>query len=141
MFFRFQNDNPGVNWAILVINPVVMAVKRTLFCRHNAADGRMSSSAECDLTTIQAFQGMFDEIDGVSARLEQRLKLQDPTDVQAEVLIEGVIEPEYIMAVVFRTAADQAANANHLGDRKGYVHTRRGFFGTRTYYRQFGAGA
>ena len=45
---------------------------------------------------------MFEEIDGLPARSEERLKSFDPTDVQAEVLVFDVIEPAYITGALLK---------------------------------------
>jgi hypothetical protein len=140
MFHRFQQNNVGVDWPILVIHPIVMAHKKSLFCKHNAADAKISSVADNELGKIESFVGMFDEITGHTSRADQKLKSWDPTDVQAEVLIEGVIDPSYIHSVVFPGAASKNLSTEILGDRKAYVNDRRGLYATRRYYRTWGAG-
>jgi ssDNA thymidine ADP-ribosyltransferase, DarT len=141
MFHRFQQNNVGVDWPILVIHPAVMAHKETLFCKHNAADARISSKANDDLKTLAAFNEMFEEIPNHTSRADQKLKNCDPTDVQAEVLIQGVIEPEYIFGIVFPGAASKNISLHLIGDKKAYINDRRGLYATRGYYRTWGPGA
>jgi hypothetical protein len=134
-------DNPGIEWPILVLHPVLMARKDVLFCKHNAADARISSAAAADLESLDAFKGMFDEVPGLPSRADQRLKPCDPTDVQAEVLVPGVIEPEYIYAVVFPSNVVRDRNLHHLGGRPAYINGRTGLYAKRQYYRTWGLGA
>ena len=136
MLWKYRMENEGIYWAILVLDPSILWTKTCAFCRHNAADGRISNQPIASLMTPQAFSGMFDEIDGLASRDEQKLKLCDPTDVQAEVLVFDVIEPHYIIGVVFETNKTRDAYTPHLGDRKTYVHpNNKGVFATRKYAR------
>ena len=89
--------------------------------------------------TPEALLGMFDEIEGYSPRAEQKLKVSDPTDVQAEVLVFGVIEPQQIAGVIYQKDVVRAAYAHLLGDRKAYVHpNNKGMFASRKYDRTWG---
>lgn len=82
---------------------------------------------------------MFDEIEGGLSRAEQRLKISDPTDVQAEVLVFDVIEPQYILGVIYEKAAVRDAHAHLLGERKAYIHANsKGMFASRKYDRTWG---
>lgn len=42
MFYRLRKDNPDVSWVVLAISTSVLWSKDVLFCRHNAADNRVS---------------------------------------------------------------------------------------------------
>lgn len=140
MFYSYMLADPSVKWPILLLRPQVMREKELLFCRHNAADARISSEPSANLRSADAFRGMFLEIDGCAARLDQGLKPCDPTDVQAEVLISGTIEPKYIGGVVFPDAATAEAFKHKLGNRRSFVNGRDGLYGNRMYYRKYGAG-
>jgi len=83
--------------------------------------------------TPQAFKGMYNAIDGIASRREQNLKAFDPTDVQAEVMVFEVIEPEYITAVIFDKPLVRDAYAPCLGKRKAYLN--RMMFASREYAR------
>jgi hypothetical protein len=83
---------------------------------------------------------MFEEREGHVTRSSQFLKISDPTHVQAEVLVEGTIPPEAIYHVIFSSYPCLRENAHLLGERKFSVSGQRGFYGTRTYYRQWGEG-
>ncbi len=138
MLYKYRMDNQGVEWAILVLRPSVLWVKDCAFCKHNAADARISGQPLQTLTTVQAFQGLFQEIEGITPRAEQNLKPYDPTDVQAEVLVFGVIEPGLIAGVVFDSTATKNKYSALVGDRKTWVHANnKGLFASRNYARKF----
>ena len=101
MFFRFRKKNPNSEWAVLLLDPSILWEKQCAFCRHNAADARISALPLQDLTTAAAFAGMYEEIEGHESRMDQRLMSYDPTDIQAEVLVFGVIEPALIQGIAF----------------------------------------
>jgi hypothetical protein len=131
-------DNEGVNWVVLVLHPSVLWEKECAFCKHNAADGRISCLPLNSLKTPQAFQELFTEIPMFQMREDQALKNFDPTDVQAEVLVCDVIEPEMIVGVVFDSASTRDNYTIHMGGRKAYVHAKnKGLFASRSYVRKY----
>jgi hypothetical protein len=101
MFYHLRMAIANSEWAVLSLDRSILWAKCCAFCRHNAADARISAQPLEDLMTLAAFQGMYDPIVGDVSRLEQRLRPFDPTDVQAEVLVFGVIEPELIRGMAF----------------------------------------
>jgi hypothetical protein len=136
MFWKYRQANEGVEWVVLAVHPSVLWLKDCAFCRHNAADARISCQPINQLKTPAAFTGMFEEIEGLKTRQEQRLKPYDPTDEQAEVLVFDVIEPSLIIGAVFENAATRDAYQGSLGNRKIVVHpARKGFFAARSYVR------
>lgn len=42
MFYKCRMENPEVNWSVLILFPSILWEKDCAFCRHNAADGRIS---------------------------------------------------------------------------------------------------
>lgn len=138
MFYKYRKDCEDVDWAILVLHPAALWNKDCAFCRHNAADARISALPLDALKTPGAFTGMFNEIDGHASREEQKLKTFDPTDVQAEVLIFDPIEPQCIRGVVFEKASVRDNYAAHVGERKSYLHANnKGMFASRGYARKY----
>lgn len=138
MFFKCRKDNEGIDWVVLVLHPSVLWTKDCAFCRHNAADARISGQHLPLLKIPQAFIGMFEEIEGYASREEQKLKAFDPTDVQAEVLVFDVIEPQYIVGAIFETTAVRDAHVPYLGERKTYLHANnKGMFASRGYARKY----
>jgi len=138
MFYKYRKDCEDVDWVVLVLHPAALWTKDCAFCLHNAADARISGLPLASLKTPQALTEMFDEVEGHTSREEQKLKVFDPTDVQAEVLVFDVIEPQYILGAVFEKAAVRDAYAAHLGERKIYLHANnKGMFASRGYIRKY----
>lgn len=136
MFYKLRLDNEGVDWAVLALNPSVLWTKDCGFCRHNAADIRISSQPVPDLKTPAALAGMYEEIEGIAPRAEQRLKPYDPTDPQAEILVFDRIEPDLIIGAAFETEAVRDSLAGLFGGRKLLAQgPRKGFFAARSYVR------
>jgi len=136
MFWKYRQENKGVEWVVLGVDSSVLWLKDCAFCRHNAADARISCQSTNQLKTPAAFTGMFEEIAGLSTRQEQRLNPSDPTDAQAEVLVFDVIEPSLIIGAAFENAATRDAYQDSLGNREIVVNReRKGFFATRSYMR------
>jgi hypothetical protein len=140
MLYSFMQRDANIKWPIAVLSPSLLVEKDVLFCKHNAADKRISVQTSDELGSIDAFRGMFAEIGGHASRADQSLKSCDPTDVQAEVLIRGVIEPKYITSVVFPDEATSTEFKYKMGTRQSIVHGRNGLYGTRIYYRKWGLG-
>ena len=139
MFYKYRMVDAAVDWSILVLFPSILWTKNCAFCRHNAADGRISAEPLASLLTPNAFREMYDEIEGLNTREEQKLKSYDPTDVQAEALVFDVIEPQYVAGVIFEKAAVRDTYLPHLGERKTYIHAgNKGLFANRKYARTWG---
>lgn len=139
MLYRYRMEDKTIDWAILVLKRSILWRKECAFCRHNAADARLSWQPLETLITEAAFRGMFDEIEGCTLRDEQKLKPYDPTDVQAEVMVFDVIEPEYIRGIVFNSTDARDAYSRLLNEQqKAWVHPNsKGLFGTRSYSRLY----
>mgnify|MGYP000103173541 CR=1 FL=1 len=140
MFYRFRSDHPDTEWPILVINPRIISQRHTLFCWENAASSDISCADERQLSSLAAFQDLFAERDGHPTRVEQFLQNSDPTHVQAEFLVKGTIPASAIYCVIFPSVPCQNEHAEHVGERQSIVSSRRGFYGTRQYFRQWGDG-
>lgn len=139
MLYKYRMADVQVDWAILVLQPSLLWSKDCAFCRHNAADRRVSSLPLPELMTPDAFYGMFEDVDGCTPRADQKLKPFDPTDVQAEVLVFGIIEPQYIVGVIYEKALVRDSHLQWLGDRKTYIHANnKGMFASRNYVRIWG---
>jgi hypothetical protein len=101
MFFQLRTSIAGSQWAVLMLHRSILWAKRCAFCRTNAANGQISAQPREGLMMLSAFQGMYEQVVGSESRAEQRLRSYDPTDVQAEVLVFDVIEPELIHGIAF----------------------------------------
>lgn len=138
MLYKLRKSMPETKWVVLVLSPSILWEKMCAFCRHNAADGRISGQPLDALMTPEAFRSMYDEIEGIASRGDQRLKPYDPTDVQAEVLVFDIIEPQYILGVIFEEACVRDACAPNLEGRKSYLHANnKGMFASRGYARKY----
>ena len=137
MFWKYRQENPDIDWSVLVITPSVLWLKDCAFCKHNAADARISSLPLDTLKTSQALVGMYEEIPGIEPREDQKLKSYDPTDPQAEVLVFDIIEPELILGATFATKATKDEYENLFGERKLRVDGNKRFFASRGYVRKY----
>jgi hypothetical protein len=139
MFYKYRMDEPQVEWAIFALDPAILWTKDCAFCCHNAADGRISSQTIGSLKTLEAFKGMYEELDGVPARKEQNLKSFDPTDVQAEVLVFDVIEPQYIGGIAFEKPSVRDTYLPYLRGLTIRIDAKnKGLFASRNYARTWG---
>lgn len=108
-----------------------------MFCKHNAADARISSLPDEFLSSVEALKSMYEEFPEIASRAEQKLRPYDPTDVQAEVLIKDHIPPKYIVGVVFPDSRSKERYAHLTTKRKVIEHSRnKGFFAARSYVRR-----
>lgn len=102
MFWKYRQDNPDVDWAVLILDPALLIDRDCIFCSLNAADHRIRSRPRIELTGPAAFEAMFALSDGKPRPVG--LRDCDPTDPQAEVLIFGPIPSRFIRRIVFETA-------------------------------------
>ena len=119
MFYRYRSNVQSRGWAVIVIHPSVLWEYECAFCKHNAADSRISRVDINTLKTVEAFKGMYEELQAVKfpyflaenqqhmanelSRSFNNLKAYDPTDPQAEVLVFDVIPPEKIIGIAFES--------------------------------------
>lgn len=137
MFFKYRKESED-DWVVLVIHPNVLWESKCAFCKHNAADGRISCLPVDQIDDHNALSEMFDDIEDHRSREDQKLKPCDPTDPQAEILTFDVISPEKIIGVVFRDKATKQAYMEKYPDLKMYYHPEsKGMFASRTYVREY----
>lgn len=106
LFYRFrkETEEQKVEWGVIVFSKKVLLDKECLFCPTNAADSSVSSQDENTLKGVKAFNALYSEIKDKPSRQKVALPASFPTNPQAEVLVKDVIEPEYILAVVFNNS-------------------------------------
>lgn len=137
MFYSLWKDSDE-EYCIIGLNPAILWNYDCAFCKHNAADSVISSQDITDLSTIEAFRGMYDELPGHRSRADQKLKTYDPTDVQAEVLVFDIIDPSYILGAIFPNSRTKRDFDPIMGGKKTLIHTpNKGFYGSRTYAREY----
>jgi hypothetical protein len=134
MLWKLRQENPGINWAILVVSRTILWEMPCAFCPTNAAAASVTCQPIQSFQTIAAIDAMYTPSPEVD-RDAQKLKPYDPTDVQAEVLAFGRIAPEHVLGAVFQRTAIKDQYVQLLGAKKTWVHGDRGFFSQRTYHR------
>ena len=139
MFYKYRKQSEQKSWAGLVIDRSVLWKRKCAFCRHNAASSQISSRSLDELSSHQALLRMFDDMPSPYSRSEQRLYQYDPTDVQAEILVFGIIPNSLIVEVVFDSPSvmnkySEIASGIPLScDRPDH-----GLFSSRNFARSFG---
>lgn len=134
MFYKYRQLDTSADWAVLLLKPEVLWELDCGFYRHNAADSRMRHLSTKEMTTVDAFQAMF-ETSGTPRELW--LRACDPTDSQAEVMVFDTIDPCFIETVAFEDKPIAAKWANHVrGIDKIHAGLGKGLFGTRATVRQ-----
>lgn len=106
MFYRYRKTFTDAKWAVLGIHASVLWKYKCGFCSENAASNHVTAIPIEQRSQVEAFRGMFDEIDGRPSRKELAIPDGCPTNPQAEVLVFGRIKPKFIAGVAFRDKAD-----------------------------------
>lgn len=101
MFYRYRCNFSDAKWCVLGLKPEILWEKDCAFCKHNAADARVSNVPLEQRRLPASLSALFDEIDGCPTRAQQCLSHSDPTDVQAEVLVFKKIEPKFVIGAQF----------------------------------------
>ena len=91
MFYKYRKQSEEESWAVLVIDRSVLWKRKCAFCKNNAASSQISSKSPDELSSHQALLEMYEDMPNPYSRAGKRLHEYDPTDVQAEVLVFGVI--------------------------------------------------
>jgi hypothetical protein len=136
MFYKYRMNEPAQEWAVLIIEPNLWASRlgscNAAFCRHNAADSRVTGIPLAKRMTAQAFSNMFAPCKDLPSREAQGLECYDPTDVQAEVLLFGEVPPRRIKGAVFMSHATCDRFRGLFGTRNLEVQADgTGLFGAR----------
>jgi hypothetical protein len=136
MFYKYRGKDE--DWCVIALKRKVLWEKDCLFFKHNAADARVSDLHDDDLSKVEAFHGMYDEIDGLDSRTEQHLEVFDPTDKQAEVLVIDHIPTEYIKGVFLSNRQVKKACKDILSDTNIAINSPdKGVYATRLYRRKW----
>ncbi|TCV17900.1 uncharacterized protein DUF4433 [Vibrio crassostreae] len=126
MFYKYRMQDKKVDWCVLRMEPEILIEHEALFCRRNAACAEIRGKTEEELKSAESFEMMFEEIEAHhSTREEQHLRENDPTDVQAEVLIQGNIPPEKIKGIVFTSRQAKKDHQSIIGDRVTKIHAEQ----------------
>ncbi len=103
MFCKYRLSVPEQkqDWAVLVLDKSVLWTTDAAFCRHNAADNRMRKTPLDQLKRGEAFDAMFERLDGQTSRDLEFLASYDPPDVQAEIPVFEDLSPKLITEGTF----------------------------------------
>lgn len=100
MFWACRQSFKEVQWVVLATNSIVLWEKDCAFCQENAASNAVTCIPLPARQGVDAFNRLYEEIDGKPSRKELRIPDRAPTNPQAEVLVFDIIEPELIVGVL-----------------------------------------
>lgn len=99
MFYRLRQENPGVEWVVVGVKPDVLWLKDCAFCMENAASGNVTCIPIDQRRGVDAFEMLFDPVEGTPTRLALNLPDYCPTNPQAEVLVFDTIAINDIVGI------------------------------------------
>lgn len=133
MFWRCRIDENGerdnTDWAVLLISKRILSEKNCLFYPINAATNTVSGLPIHNFNNANALEAMF------AYDRDHWLENHDPTDVQAEVLVEGIIEPEYFGYCLFEKGELKNRYSSLFPDTKIQMMHHTAMFSNRKYAR------
>lgn len=100
MFYSLRVNNPDEEWVVIACKPDILWEKDCAFCTENAASNNVTCIPIEQRKGKEAFERMFEEVDGIPSRKELGLPDDCPTNPQAEILVFGNIEPQYIVGAI-----------------------------------------
>ena len=116
----FKKKYPHSKWVIIILNiNLINHYSKKHFCNRNAGGAASWVNSDNSKNWL-AFESMFDErINSKSPLRAEQFYLKDylPTDVQAEILIEDIIDPQYIKCLLFENIEDLEACKNMFIDK------------------------
>jgi len=106
-FYSFQCRDHSKDWCVIEIDPQILIEKsdQAYFCYTNASHVMPKTMNENELKTINAFNRMYEDPINYNSDYYPRwedLDINNTTDVQAEILVEGIIDKEYIKKICFK---------------------------------------
>lgn len=120
MFYKLRANAPNSNWAVIGISVEVLLNYDCLFYPCNSASSDVSSQDISNYQGAKAFDKMFQN------------DLSYPQNVQAEVMVKGIIEPKYIKGCVFSERKYVDEYSKMFPNLKFLLHSNgKGFFGKR----------
>lgn len=100
MFYSLRMQEPEEKWVVVACRASVLWLKDCAFCHENAASNSVTCIPIEARRGVQAFERMFDPVEGKPSRAAIALPDYCPTNPQAEVLVFGTVEPEFIVGAV-----------------------------------------
>ncbi|CEL29045.1 DarT ssDNA thymidine ADP-ribosyltransferase family protein [Pseudomonas sp. A1230] len=98
MFYPMTLNYPADDWAVIRLSPNILWELDCLFTETNAATRYIKETPDNALRGAVALEKLFA---GEEIRQQQQLKSFDTTDVQAEVMVSGIIPPNYFVDLNF----------------------------------------
>ncbi len=99
MFYKLRCEQENTQWAVIVLDAKVLLDKNCAFYPTNAANNCVRHLSIENFRGCNALNALFN---GANEE-RQHLLSQDPTDVQAEILVFDRIEACYIVGCVFNS--------------------------------------
>jgi hypothetical protein len=103
MLYKLRMQNQTAQWAIVIVKRKVLLDKTCYFFKENAAKTEMREGGLQSKRGVKALEELYKEWPGKPSRKQLKIAKEWPTNPQAEVMIEGLIEPEYIEGVAFNS--------------------------------------
>lgn len=136
MFFKYRKKDE--DWCIIGLKKSILWELDCLFFKNNAASSEMSQLKDRELSTIEAFKGMYNEQDEFDSRKEQCLNPYDPTDKEAEILVADHIPVSYIGAVMLSNRQVKKKYKDILTNVQVAInHPNKGMYASRYYRRRW----
>lgn len=104
MFYRHRQDMKEAAWAVLKFNPAILWEKDCAFCVENAASSEARKTSFKARSDPEALARLFQDYHNSQRFVERRtlnLPTHFPTNPQAEVLVFGNIELQWLLQVCF----------------------------------------
>jgi ssDNA thymidine ADP-ribosyltransferase, DarT len=138
MWYGIKQDNPGVDWVVLLIHPAALWTLPCAFCAANAALGAVAAVPLAQRRTLTAFQAMYADVPG-KERVKLGIPNYWPTNPQAEVLMLEGVPRAYILGLIVLNTAQQLRLAARYPGVQIWVHA--GYFRYRKDFAFWKAGA
>ena len=100
MFYPCRMQNKAQEWVVIGVQRNVLWDKDCAFCHENAASANVTAIPIAQRKDREAFERMFEPVNGKPSRAELKLSSNLPTNPQAEVLVFGTVESSYILALI-----------------------------------------
>lgn len=134
MFYSLRMQDTTKEWCVIGIKKDVLWEKNCVFCVENAASSNVTSIPLMYRMGVNAFNKLFEEIEGKPSREQLGLTSDCPTNPQAEVLVFNSIEPNYIVGVAFSSLARRDEYINRYPHLDISFIYHRAFFAPRADY-------
>lgn len=132
MFYMLRQENPDVKWVVLALKPSLLWEKDCAFSVSNAASSEITCIPIEQRKGVVALNKLFEEIEGKPTRAELKISTYCPTNPQAEILVYGHIEPDYIVGAITQDKATEMELKTKYADFDFLYH--RAIFSARRDY-------